>query len=147
MNVRTTFLNRRSRLSESHRSVCHRLRARRPPQPFQQPPDRRRGPSATMASTLLRRHLTRASPRIPTSSPITPSASLLASRRHISNTASLQAEPASDPSAGARSTGAKNVFDTHTVEDLHGMHASEILAETGTRKDAQMRHFTGMFGV
>ena len=35
------------------------------------------------------------------------------------------------------------MFDHHTVEDLHNMSATEVLAETGTRKDAQMRHFTG----
>ncbi|TCD70111.1 NADH:ubiquinone oxidoreductase 49kD subunit [Steccherinum ochraceum] len=101
-----------------------------------------------MASTLFRRQLTRSSPRLPTSSIPSGSSvsSLLASRRNISSSTALQAEPSSDPSAGARSTGAKNVFDTHTVEDLHGMHASEILAETGTRKDAQMRHFTVNFG-
>jgi len=39
----------------------------------------------------------------------------------------------------------QNVFDTHIVEDLHGMTAAEILAETGTRKDSKMRHFTGVF--
>jgi NADH dehydrogenase (ubiquinone) Fe-S protein 2 len=37
------------------------------------------------------------------------------------------------------------VFDHHTVEDLQHMTAAEVLAETGTRKDAQMRHFTGMY--
>lgn len=37
----------------------------------------------------------------------------------------------------------KSVFDTHTVEDLHGMSASEILAETGSRAEASLRHFTG----
>ncbi|KAF9237057.1 Ndufs2, NADH:ubiquinone oxidoreductase 49 kd subunit [Melanogaster broomeanus] len=37
----------------------------------------------------------------------------------------------------------KKVLDTHTVEDLHGMSAAEILAETGTRADAKLRHFTG----
>ena len=41
--------------------------------------------------------------------------------------------------------GARNPFETHTVEDLHGMSAAEILAETGTRADAKLRHFTGMF--
>lgn len=44
---------------------------------------------------------------------------------------------------GAQTTGAKHVFDTHIVEDLHGMHASDILAETGSRKEAKIRHFTG----
>lgn len=41
--------------------------------------------------------------------------------------------------------GANNVFQTHTVEDLHGMSAAEILTETGTRADAKLRHFTGKF--
>ena len=49
------------------------------------------------------------------------------------------------PGADAAATeGAKNVFDYHTVEDLHGMHATEILAETGARSDSTMRHFTGV---
>ncbi|KAI0783340.1 NADH-ubiquinone oxidoreductase [Abortiporus biennis] len=92
-----------------------------------------------MASTLFRRHLARA-PRIsPSTSSIAPSIA----RRQLSNTALLQAQPATEPSAGARSTGAKNVFDSHTVEDLQGMHVADILAETGTRRDTQMRHFTG----
>ncbi|KAF9447841.1 NADH dehydrogenase I, D subunit [Macrolepiota fuliginosa MF-IS2] len=38
---------------------------------------------------------------------------------------------------------AKSSFDYHTVEDLHGMSAQQILAEPGTRDDAKMRHFTG----
>lgn len=93
-----------------------------------------------MASTLLRRQLARA-PRL--SAPSSASSSLLSSR-HLSSTPTvLQAEPASDPSAGAQTRGAKSVFDTHTVEDLQGMRAMDILAETGTRRDAQMRHFTG----
>ncbi|KZT02115.1 uncharacterized protein LAESUDRAFT_738869 [Laetiporus sulphureus 93-53] len=37
----------------------------------------------------------------------------------------------------------KTLFNLHTVEDLHKMPASKILAETGTRRDMQMRHFTG----
>ncbi|KIN93269.1 hypothetical protein M404DRAFT_528874 [Pisolithus tinctorius Marx 270] len=43
-------------------------------------------------------------------------------------------------------TSKNNVFDTHTVEDLHGLSASEILAETGTRADTKLRHFTVNFG-
>ncbi|KAE9395202.1 hypothetical protein BT96DRAFT_997887 [Gymnopus androsaceus JB14] len=39
----------------------------------------------------------------------------------------------------------KNVFEYHTVEDLQGMYGSEILAETGSRADAKMRHFAGEF--
>ncbi|KAJ3850065.1 Ndufs2, NADH:ubiquinone oxidoreductase 49 kd subunit [Lentinula lateritia] len=55
------------------------------------------------------------------------------------------AEPVSAADS-AHTQGAKNVFEYHTVEDLQGMHASEILAETGTRADARMRHFTVNFG-
>ncbi|KAH9949399.1 NADH-ubiquinone oxidoreductase [Amylocystis lapponica] len=96
-----------------------------------------------MASTLLRRQLARAS-RIHT--PPTTSPSLLSAHRNFSGSpAAPQAEPT--PDTGAQAAGAKSVFDTHTVEDLHGMHASEILAESGSRKDAQMRHFTGMCGT
>ncbi|KAF9780920.1 nife hydrogenase-like protein [Thelephora terrestris] len=46
----------------------------------------------------------------------------------------------------AKTAGAKNVFDSHTVEDLHGMHASDILAESGSRKEAKVGHFTVNFG-
>ncbi|KAI0778633.1 NADH-ubiquinone oxidoreductase [Trametes elegans] len=94
-----------------------------------------------MASTLFRRQLA----RVPRLTPSPSSASLLstaAARRHLSGSAAAHAEPA----ASAQTTGGKNVFETHTVEDLHGMHASEILAETGTRRDAQLRHFTVNFG-
>lgn len=38
----------------------------------------------------------------------------------------------------------KPSFDYHTVEDFQGMTAQEILAESGTRQDEKMRHFTGM---
>lgn len=34
-------------------------------------------------------------------------------------------------------------LDVHTVEDLHHLTAQEALRETGTRRDATMRHFTG----
>ncbi|KAI9057073.1 Ndufs2, NADH:ubiquinone oxidoreductase 49 kd subunit [Trametes sanguinea] len=95
-----------------------------------------------MASTLFRRQLARV-PRL-ASTPSGPS-SLLSARRQLSGSAVALAQ--ADPSAYAAQTGgAKSVFDMHTVEDLHGMHASEILQETGTRKDAQLRHFTVNFG-
>ena len=42
-----------------------------------------------------------------------------------------------DPAVDTKKTG----FDYHTVEDLHGMTATEIL--TGPTDDAKMRHFTG----
>jgi hypothetical protein len=38
---------------------------------------------------------------------------------------------------------ARSVFDYHTVEDLHGMSAADLLAEPETRTDSKMRHFTG----
>ena len=99
-----------------------------------------------MASTLLRRQLGRASRLAPSPSvsptPSSSSSLLSAARRHLSRSAAAQAEPA-PASTGAMTAGGKNVFDTHTVEDLHGMHATEILAEAGTAREAKMRHFTG----
>ncbi|KAI8981216.1 NADH-ubiquinone oxidoreductase [Trametes punicea] len=103
-----------------------------------------------MASTLFRRQLVRV-PRLGATSPSGPSsllspvvarAAAAAARRHLSGSAVAHA----DPSVAAQTRGAKSVFDLHTVEDLHGMPASEILAETGTRRDAQLRHFTVNFG-
>ena len=94
-----------------------------------------------MASTLLRRQLARAPRLVPSSSSITPS--LLA--RQLSSTPLVNAQPADEPSAGARTLGAKNVFKAHTVEDLQGLPHTDVLTETGTRRDAEMRHFTGTF--
>ncbi|KZS93382.1 NADH-ubiquinone oxidoreductase [Sistotremastrum niveocremeum HHB9708] len=68
-------------------------------------------------------------------------------RRSLATTSvARQAVPSEDPSSVSRTRGAQSAFDTHTVEDLHHLTASEVLAETGTRKDAQMRHFTVNFG-
>lgn len=93
-----------------------------------------------MASTLLRRQLGRAQRLAATHPSIGSSSSLLsAARRHLSRSAVAQAEPTT---SAATTKGGKNVFETHTVEDLHDMHATEILAETG-RPEALMRHFTG----
>ena len=101
-------------------------------------------PAATrMASTLFRRQLARA-PRLSSISPsqLGSSSSLLsAARRHLSRSAAAQA----DVTDAATTRSGKNVFDTHTVEDLHGMHATEILAETASRPEAQLRHFTGAY--
>ena len=97
----------------------------------------------TMASTLLRRQLAQAA-RLP---PRPAASSSLLTSRHISSTTPALVQQHTDPSASAQTRGVKNVFDTHTVEDLQGMHAADILAETGTRKDAQMRHFTGEFAL
>ncbi|KAF9786723.1 Ndufs2, NADH:ubiquinone oxidoreductase 49 kd subunit [Thelephora terrestris] len=81
-----------------------------------------------MASTVLRRQLCSCSPRI--------------FQRSLSSTSALH--QLSSAQQAAKTTGAKNVFDSHTVEDLHGMHASDILAESGSRKEAKMRHFTAI---
>ncbi|KAF8499235.1 Ndufs2, NADH:ubiquinone oxidoreductase 49 kd subunit [Russula emetica] len=66
----------------------------------------------------------------------------------FSSTSSVlaQAAPQSQSSSSSTTTttpGGKNVFNRHIAEELQGITASEILAESGTRKDAQMRHFTG----
>lgn len=111
--------------------ACHSPVGTRDNKPFR--PMRRCSLSSAMASTLLRRQLRRSLPNL--------------SRRWISSTPSFRAEPinesGSSPATGSQ--GATNVFGTHTVEDLHGMSASEILAETGSRKDISMRHFTGEY--
>ena len=65
-----------------------------------------------------------------------------AQRRLLSSTPSVLAQEAAAPQGPSATTrGGKR----HIAEDLGGVSASEILAETGTRKDAQMRHFTGDF--
>jgi hypothetical protein len=85
----------------------------------------RRPSSLTMASVLLRRQLARkiALPR----------------RCLFSSTSSVLAQAAPQ----SQTTGGKNAYNRHIAEELQGVTASEILAESGTRKDAQMRHFTG----
>lgn len=95
-----------------------------------------------MASTLLRRQLARAPRLVPSSSTL--SSPALLARRQVSSTPQTNAQHAEQPSMGARSTGAKNVFEAHTVEDIKNIPHVDILAETGTRRDAEMRHFTGM---
>lgn len=52
--------------------------------------------------------------------------------------------PAADE---ARREGGKRAVDYHTVEDLQGMHVTDILRETGdASEDSKMRHFTVNFG-
>ncbi|KAJ3980028.1 Ndufs2, NADH:ubiquinone oxidoreductase 49 kd subunit [Lentinula detonsa] len=90
-----------------------------------------------MASMLLRSIARSTAAKFPTSSNLC--------RSLTTSPISRLAEPV--PAAdSAQTQGGKNVFEYHTVEDLQGMHASEILAETGTRADAKMRHFTVNFG-
>jgi hypothetical protein len=85
----------------------------------------------TMASVLLRRRLAHNIS--------------FAQRRLLSSTSSVLAQEAQGPSSSATTPGGggKNAYSRHIAEDLGGLSASEVLAETGTRKDAQMRHFTG----
>ncbi|KAH7914532.1 NADH-ubiquinone oxidoreductase 49 kDa subunit mitochondrial precursor [Hygrophoropsis aurantiaca] len=94
-----------------------------------------------MASSILRRTLaSSAKPTRTFSSPI----STCRARTFSSTVARCQGQAQVDGEESAlKTTGARNVFDTHTVEDLHGMTATEILSETGTRADAKLRHFTG----
>ena len=89
-----------------------------------------------MASALLRRQLAH---KI-----------ALPQRCLFSSTSSVlaQAAPQSQSSSTTNTTtatppGSKKAFNRHIAEELQGVSASEILAESGTRKDAQMRHFTG----
>lgn len=91
-----------------------------------------------MASVLLRRHIARSAPR----AAIHNYAS--SSKRALQTSAILrQAEPLNTDSE--HTTDAKTLMDYHTVEDLQAMTAADVLAETGTRKNAQMRHFTGVY--
>ncbi|KAF5361258.1 hypothetical protein D9758_010303 [Tetrapyrgos nigripes] len=100
-----------------------------------------------MASVLLRSAARSSRSTASSSSPSLSRAfvSQRSSTRMLSTTPAVLAEVPT-PQDTAQTRGAKNVFDYHTVEDLQGMHASQILAETGTRADAKMRHFTGMWG-
>ena len=90
-----------------------------------------------MASALLRRRLAH-------------NPGLAQQRRLFSSTFSVlaQAAPQGQGSSPTNTTattapGGSNAFNRHIAEGLQGVSASEILAESGTRKDAQMRHFTG----
>jgi NADH dehydrogenase (ubiquinone) Fe-S protein 2 len=82
-----------------------------------------------MASVLLRRQLARNIS--------------FANRRLFSSTSSVLAQAAPQGPTATTGDGGRNVFNKHIAEDLQGVSASEVLAESGTRKDAQMRHFTG----
>ena len=86
-----------------------------------------------MASTLLRRQLARKI--IPL-----PQRCLLSSTSSVLAQAAPQSQSTTTTTPG---TGSKKGFNRHIAEELQGVSASEILAESGTRKDAQMRHFTG----
>jgi NADH dehydrogenase (ubiquinone) Fe-S protein 2 len=86
-----------------------------------------------MASALLRRRLVHI-------------AGLAQQRRLFSSTFSVLAQAAPQGQGSSPTTtapGGINAFNRHIAEGLQGVSASEILAESGTRKDAQMRHFTG----
>ncbi|KAF9067182.1 putative NADH dehydrogenase 49K chain [Rhodocollybia butyracea] len=89
-----------------------------------------------MASPMLLRSIARS-----TATKLPPSSTTLL-RRYLTSTPTARLAEQVPASDSTHTQGAKNVFEYHTVEDLQGMHASEILAETGTRADAKMRHFT-----
>src|SRR5258708_3794930 len=78
-----------------------------------------------MASALLRRQLARNIG--------------LSHHRFLSRSSLALAQSASQ----GQTTATHGAYTKHIAEDLQGISASEILAESGTRKDAQMRHFTG----
>ena len=103
---------------------------------------------APMAS-ILRRQFARAS---------RPLISQRLSARCLSTSTARKAEPARASasaerresalsSAQAQGESSKSFTDFHTVEDLQGMTALDLLSETGTRKDGQMRHFTGTYFI
>ena len=94
--------------------------------------------TSTMASTLLCRQLARASQRLTSPTLV----SSLTPRRAISITAVRQFASPVDEDVPRTHSGRK-VIDTHIAEDLHGMSASDVLAEHSGRPEAQMRHFTG----
>ena len=62
-----------------------------------------------------------------------------AARRGFSSTLAAKAQQAQ------ATTEEKTPHDYHTVEDLQGLHAAQILPTPGSEKDAKMRHFTGKF--
>lgn len=57
--------------------------------------------------------------------------------------ASASAERRENAPTESTLVGGRSGLDYHTVEDLQGMSAVDLLAEDGSRADAQMRHFTG----
>jgi NADH dehydrogenase (ubiquinone) Fe-S protein 2 len=81
-----------------------------------------------MATALLRRLPRLASSAVP--------------RRALSTTPTRRATRANEV-AGTGKYGSSYVMDTHTVEDLQGMSAQDVLAEHAGRPEKQMRHFTG----
>jgi hypothetical protein len=62
--------------------------------------------------------------------------------RALSTTATRASTTANDY-AGKGKYGSTYVMDTHTVEDLQGMSAQDVLKEHAGRPEKQMRHFTG----
>lgn len=95
-----------------------------------------------MASTLLRRQLARTSPRAALFNLSGPSSSSCKKRSLASTSVLRQAEPVSHEAEYRQPP--KSLLDVHTVEDLQTMTPAEVLAETGTKRSSQMRHFTGI---
>jgi NADH dehydrogenase (ubiquinone) Fe-S protein 2 len=99
-------------------------------------------PVRPMASALLRRRLAHKI-ALPRRCLFSSTSSVLAQAAPESHSSSSTTTTATGPPGGGGGGGGKNVFSRHIAEELQGVTASEILAESGTRKDAQMRHFTG----
>ncbi|PAV22876.1 NADH-ubiquinone oxidoreductase [Pyrrhoderma noxium] len=97
-----------------------------------------------MASTLLRRQLARTSPRAALFNLSGPSSSSCKKRSLASTSVLRQAEPVTHETEYRQPP--KSLLDVHTVEDLQTMTPAEVLAETGTKRSSQMRHFTVNFG-
>ncbi|KAJ2927061.1 hypothetical protein H1R20_g10035, partial [Candolleomyces eurysporus] len=72
--------------------------------------------------------------------PVSTTAAVAGARRGFSSTLASKAQQAQ------AATGERAPHDYHTVEDLQGLHAAQILPTPGTEKDAKMRHFTVNFG-
>ena len=109
---------------------------------------RRRTDATTMASILMRRRLASTSSRLSSSSSFSSPCLAGTSKRAALSTSAVrrQAEPVNDLDPRfARTQGAKKLVEMHTVEDLSSLSPVDVLAETGTKRESQMRHFTGMF--
>ncbi|TFK56830.1 Ndufs2, NADH:ubiquinone oxidoreductase 49 kd subunit [Heliocybe sulcata] len=87
-----------------------------------------------MASTLLRRQLGRSARSF--------------ARRHISTTSPVLATTTSSgaDASGVPAGGSKDIYNSHTVEDMQGLSAHELLKERASRPERQMRHFTVNMG-
>ena len=105
-------------------------------------PQRSETPTKATMASILRRQLARTSR--PIFSQATTSRCLSTSSVRRAGPGQTSASAERRETAPTAAQGARDLMEIHTVEDLQGMSAADLLAETGIpRKDAQMRHFTG----